>query len=98
MDACKQAEKDFENIRKQVTALEERAVKALPGENRPDLDIVNSMLVKHRAGPGGARKIMAESKAKTEAGTASAKETKAQVDELLTWAECFDQADIETDT
>lgn len=41
---------------------------------------------------------MAESKAKTEAGTASAEETKAQVDELLTWAECFDQADIETDT
>lgn len=49
MDASKQAEKDFENIRKQVTALEERAVKALPGENRPDLDIVNSMPVKHRA-------------------------------------------------
>ncbi|MBR4457347.1 MAG: recombinase family protein [Clostridia bacterium] len=100
MDACKvaykQAEKDFENIQKQVTALEEEAVKALTGESQLDLGIVNSMLVKHRARLESAQRIMAESKAKMEAETANAKETKAQIDELLSWAECFDKADIET--
>lgn len=47
--AYKQAQKDFENAQKQVTALEEEAVKALTGESQLDLSIVNQMLLKHRA-------------------------------------------------
>lgn len=35
--AYKQAQKDFENAQKQVTALEEEAVKALTGESQLDL-------------------------------------------------------------
>ena len=47
--AYKQAEKDFENAQKQVTALEEEVVKALTGESQLDLSIANQMLLKHRA-------------------------------------------------
>ena len=71
-------------------------MKALTGESQLDLGIVNSMLVKHRARLEAAQKIMAEAKAKMEAETANVKETKARIDELLSWAECFDKADIET--
>ena len=43
--AYDQAEKDFENAQKQVSALEEEAVKALTGESQLDLSVVNAMLV-----------------------------------------------------
>ena len=100
MDACKvaykQAEKDFENIQRQVSALEAEAVKALTCESQLDLSVVNSMLVKHRAKLEAVQKTMEESKAKMESETANAKATKAEIDQLLSWAECFDKADIET--
>ncbi len=56
--ACKQAEKDFENAQKQVTALEEEVVKALTGESQLDLSIANQMLLKHRGKLEAAQKAM----------------------------------------
>lgn len=94
--AYKQAQKDFENTQKQVTALEEEAVKALTGESRLDLSIVNQMLLKHRAKLEASQKAMEEAQARMKAEKENAKATKAQVDELLSWAECFDKADIGT--
>ena len=92
----KQAQKDFENAQKQVTALEEEAVKALTGESQLDLSIVNQMLLKHRAKLEASQKAMEEAQARMQAEQENAKATKAQVDELLSWAECFDKADIGT--
>ena len=94
--AFKQAEKDFENSQKQVAALEEEAVKALTGESQLDLTIVNQMLLKHRAKLESAQQIMEDAKHKLEQEKATAKETQSQVEELLSWAECFDKADIST--
>lgn len=94
--AYKQAQKDFENAQKQVTALEEEAVKALTGESQLDLSIVNQMLLKHRAKLEASQKAMEEAQARMQAEQENAKATKAQVDELLSWAECFDKADIGT--
>ena len=94
--AYKQAEKDFENTQKQVAALEEETVKALTGESQLDLAVVNSMLMKHRAKLEAAQQIMEDAKARMEAEKATAKKTKAQIDELLSWAECFEKADIGT--
>ena len=96
--AFKQAQKDFENAEKQVTALEEEAVKALTGESQLDLSVVNSMLVKHRAKPEVAHTAMEEARTRMQAEKENAKETKAQIDELLSWAECFEKADIGTKT
>ena len=94
--AFKQAQKDFENAEKQVTALEEEAVKALTGESQLDLSVVNSMLVKHRAKLEAAHTAMEEAQTRMQAEKENAKETKAQIDELLSWAECFEKADIGT--
>ena len=94
--AYKQAQKDFENAQKQVTALEEEAVKALTGESQLDLSIVNQMLLKHRAKLEASQTAMEEAQARMQAEQENAKATKAQVDELLSWAECFDKADIGT--
>ena len=94
--AYKQAQKDFENAQKQVTALEEEAVKALTGENQLDLSIVNQMLLKHRAKLEASQQAMEEAQTRMQEERENAKATKAQVDELLSWAECFDKADIDT--
>ena len=39
---------------------------------------------------------MVDAKARMEEGKMNAKETKTQIDEFLSWAECFDAANIET--
>ena len=72
------------------------AVKALTGESQLDLSIVNQMLLKHRAKLEASQKAMEEAQARMQAEQENAKATKAQVDELLSWAECFDKADIGT--
>ena len=92
--AYKQEQKDFENSQKQVTALEEEAVKALTGESQLDLAIVNQMLLKHRARLEASQKAMEEAQTRMQEEKENARATKAQVDELLSWAECFDKADI----
>ena len=94
--AYKQAQKDFQNVEKQVAALEEEAVKALIGESQLDLSVVNSMLVKHRNKLEAAHAAMEEAQTRMQAEKENAKEVKAQIDELLSWAECFDKADIGT--
>ena len=94
--AYKQAQKDYENTQKQVTALEEEAVKTLTGESQLDLGVVNSMLVKHRAKLETAQRAMEDAKTRMEAEKENAKATKAQIDELISWAECFEAADIGT--
>lgn len=43
-----------------------------------------------------AEQALTTARAKLEAETQNAKETKAQIDELLSWAECFDKANTET--
>lgn len=60
------------------------------------LSVVNQMLLKHRAKLEAAQQAMEDAKARMETEKASARETKAQIDELLSWAECFDAADIGT--
>ena len=94
--ACKQAQKDFENARKQAAAPEEEAVRTLTGESRLDLSIVNLMLLKHRAKLEASQQAMEEAQTRMQEERENAKAAKAQVDELLSWAECFDKADIGT--
>ena len=94
--ACEQAQKDFENTQKQVTALEEEAVKALTGESKLDLSIVNQMLLKHRAKLKASQAAMEEAQTRMQEEQENAKATRAQVDELLSWVECFEKADIGT--
>ena len=91
--AFKQAEKDFENAQKQVTALEEEAVKALTGESRLDINIVNQMLIKHRARLETARQAMDEAQSRLQTEKESAKQTTRQINELLSWADSYKTAE-----
>ena len=54
------------------------------------------MLLKHRAKLEASQTAMEEAQTRMQAEQENAKATKAQVDELLSWAQCFDKADIGT--
>ena len=93
--AFRQAVKDFEEAQRQVNALEAEAVKALTGESQLDLRVVNNMLLKHRARMDAASETMEESKARMEAEEQARKSNEIRVDEMLSWAERYDEADYE---
>ena len=61
-----------------------------------DLSVANQMLLKHRAKLETAQSVMNGAKAKLEAEQETARETKAEVDQLLSWADCYEAADIST--
>ena len=92
--AYRQAEEEFQKVTRQVTALEEEAVKALTGESQLDLGVVNGMLLKHRARLEECQRTM-EAKAKKEPEAENEKAAKAQVKEMLTWVERYDKATVE---
>ena len=80
--AYRQAEQDYFEAHKQITALEEQAIKALTGENSLDISIVNSMMPKY--------------KEKMEQEKEQSKEARREIGELVSWAEAFDDAEPET--
>ena len=99
--AYRQAEREFEASQRQVTALEEEVVKALTGESQLDLIVANSMLLKYREKLQTARYAMEEAKArlekeKSKKEKSSAQQTKDQIDEMVSWADCYAKADIGT--
>ena len=93
--AAKQVEKEWDNAQKQLNALEEEAIKALTGESRLDLDVLNTMLVKHRAKLKDARTAMEEAESALEQEKESREKTSEKIDELLSWAACYDRASVE---
>ena len=94
--ALDQAEKDYANAQKQVNALEEEAVKALTGESQLDLSVVNAMIIKHRARRDAAEQAIEEARERLEQEQITNKETQAQIDEMLSWVDCYDKANVET--
>lgn len=93
--AYRQAVSEFEKTQKQVSTLETEAVKALTGESQLDLSVVNAMLLKHRAKLDEDSAAVEEAKARLEAEEKNRKSTEAQVGQLLTWAEKYDEASYE---
>lgn len=93
--AYRQAVSEFEKTQKQVSALEAEAVKALTGESQLDLSVVNAMLLKLRAKLDEDSAAVEETRAKVEAEQKNRKATEAQVEQLLTWAEKYDESSYE---
>ena len=93
--AYQQALSELEKTQKQVSALEAEAVKALTGESQLDLSVVNGMLLKLRAKQDAENRAVEEAKERVEADAKNRKATEAQVDQLLTWAEKYDEASFE---
>ncbi len=63
----RQAVKESEEAQRQINALEEGAMKALTGGNRPDPGIVSNMIIRQKAGQDAAARAMEESKARLDA-------------------------------
>jgi len=70
-------------------------MKALTGENKLDLGIVNNMILKQKARLDAATKAMEESKARLDAEKNQKRSNEIQVDEILTWASRFEDASYE---
>lgn len=94
--ALKDAEAAIEKAAKAVAALEEEAVKALTGESRLDLSIINQLMPKQKAALDQAKeeyqRILLANQAEEE--TLAAK--RLQITKMLEWAEMFDTAPRET--
>ena len=88
--------KQYFEAHKQITALEEQAIKALTGENSLDISIVNSMMPKHREKMEQAQRRMEEAKAKMDKEKEQSKEAQREIGDLVSWADAFDEADPET--
>ncbi len=92
----KQAEQDFFEAHKQITALEEQAMKYLTGENSLDIAIVNAMMPKYREKFHNAQSRMDEVKQKTDEEKETSRAAAQEVNDLISWADAFDEANIET--
>ncbi len=90
--AFKQAEEDFFEAHKQMTALEDQTIKYLTGENTVDINIINSMIPKYKEKLAQAQKRMDEAKARMEEEQESAKDATREISDLISWAEQFDAA------
>ena len=71
--AYRQAEADFFEAHKQITALEDQTMKFLTGENTVDISIINAMMPKYKEKLAHAQKLMDETRDKMEAEKATAK-------------------------
>ena len=94
--ALRQAENELENAQKQLSAAEEEAVKALSGENRMDLTVISNIIVKCTAKRDAAEHAVEEARRRLEDEKNTQKEAQTQIDEFLSWADCYDKSTIET--
>ena len=94
--ALKDAEAAIEKASKAVAALEDEAVKALTGEARLDLSIINQLMPKQKAALEQAKeeyqRILLANQAEEETLTAK----RMEIQKTLEWAEMFDTAPRET--
>ena len=94
--AFKQAEADFQQAHKEITALEEQTIKALTGENSIDVSIINAMMPKYKEKRDAAQRRLEEAKANMEREEATNRAAVTQVSNLIEWADLFDKANKET--
>ena len=79
-----------------TTLWRETSIRALTGESALDLSVINTMIIKHRSRRYSAAQSMEDARTQLEREQQSSKETQAQIDEMLSWADCYDNATIAT--
>ena len=94
--ALRQAENELENAQKQLSAAEEEAVKALTGENHMDLTVISNIIVRCTAKRDAAEHAVEDARRRLEEEKNTQKEAPTQIDEFLSWANCYDKATVET--
>ena len=70
-------------------------IKALTGESQLDLSVINSMLVKHRAKMAEALDSMEEAEGRMSAEKQNVRNVKAEIDEIRSWVDQYDESSVE---
>ena len=94
--AYDEAEADYEQAHRELTALEEEAMKAILGTSKVSAEAINNMLPKYRAKLEGAKAHLDEVEAKLKAEQGDKAIEIRQYKQLMTWADAFDSVSIET--
>ena len=94
--AFEQAEAEYESILKEMNVLEEEAIKSLAGHAKLDADTISVLIPKCRARVEGAKAYMEELQKKLEQEESSTATQAEQLQEILSWADVFDQANTAT--
>ena len=94
--ALKDAEAAIEKAVKAVSALEDEAVKALTGESRLDLEIINQLMPKQQAALARAKEEYQRILLANQAEEDTLALKRLHIRKTLEWAEMFDNAPRET--
>ena len=94
--AYKQAEVDFHQAEKEIAALEDEAMKAMLGEGTFDAEMIQRMMPKYRAKLEASQVRMDELRQQMEESESQSKEDLQQYERMMSWANVFDDACVET--
>ena len=94
--AYEEAEAEYDKAHREMSALEDEAMKALMGTSQLDASLINAMLPKCRARLDGAKTRMDAAREKLEQEKASFANQSKQYQQYLSWADAFDQTNPAT--
>ena len=92
----RQAESTLKKAQTEMTALEEEAVKALTGESNMDIAFINSLIPKRRGNLGNALREMDRIRAELQDSEEMGKVISHELGLILSWADSFDTASLDT--
>lgn len=95
-DALKQAESVLKKAQAEMTALEEEAVKALTGESQMDMAFIKSLIPKRRANLDNALKETDRLRAEIRDSEETEKVINHELSLIMSWADSFDAASLDT--
>lgn len=94
--AYDRARTTHEGIQQTLENLYEQALAATSGKAGLSLEVINTLILKCQVQEQEAKKALDEAKARMDDELAMTQHTAESTKELLTWADCFDQVNMET--
>lgn len=94
--AYQQAQADSQHAQKEIEALEAEAMRILIGEGSFSIEMINTMMAKHKAKLAAAQAKMEELRSAIEKSGDESKKDVQEYEQLLSWAGVFDKASNET--
>lgn len=94
--AYDEAEADYEQAHRELTALEEEAMKAILGTSKVSAEAINNMLPKYQVKLDGAKAHLDDVEAKLKAEMEDKAVEIKQYKQFMSWAEAFESVSMET--
>ena len=94
--AYDEAEAEYEQAHRELTALEDEAMKAILGTSKVSAEAIDNMLPKYRAKLEGAKAHLGDVEAKLKAEMEDKAVEIKQYKQFMTWAEAFESVSMET--